>query len=313
MLLGPPIANTQFYILDKHLQPAPIGVTGELYIGGSGLARGYWNRPELTAEKFVANPFGAGRIYCTGDVARWHANGLLEMLGRSDFQVKVRGYRIELGEIEAALNGHRHVRESVVVQHLAPARAGSPPISRLIAYVAAGDDAHEATAPGLIAELNALLHEKLPDYMVPNAIVALHALPRTPNGKIDRKSLPDGSLALQAAIQAAQGEFTEATTAEQKKLASIWTEILQLDRVSTTDSIFELGADSLLIFRIAARAQREGLPVTSTQIFQHRTIAALAKELERNASENPGLAVKVTTRIAAASRESYRYAKGNAK
>ncbi|SNS48059.1 amino acid adenylation domain-containing protein [Granulicella rosea] len=310
LLLGPPIANTQFYILDKHMQPAPVGVTGELYIGGAGLAQGYWKRPELTAEKFVPSPFGAGRIYNTGDVARWSANGLLELLGRSDFQVKVRGYRIELGEIEAALAKHAQVKEAVVVQYITPGRNGGAGITRLIAYVAAGDAANNP-AP-LIAELTAMLADKLPEYMAPNAIVALTSMPRTPNGKVDRKGLPDPAMALASALQNSQGAFTEPTNDEQKKLVTIWSEILQLDRVSTTDSIFELGADSLLIFRIAARAQREGLPVTATMLFQHRTIVALSQALEQNAigSVNVGPSVRATTRITPASRESYRYAKG---
>jgi amino acid adenylation domain-containing protein len=304
LLLGPPIANTQFYILDAAMQPAPIGVTGELYIGGAGLARGYWNRPELTAEKFVPNPFAAGRIYRTGDIARWHANGLVEMLGRSDFQVKVRGYRIELGEIEAALNQHPHVRESVVVQHVALAKDGAPGIDRLIAFVA-------TASPEITAELTGLLASKLPDYMVPSAIVALDTLPRTPNGKIDRKALPDGSLALQSSLQSSTREFLEPSTPEEKKLAAIWTEILQLDRIGANDGIFELGADSLLIFRIAARSQREGLPVTATQIFEHRTIAALAREIERSPLAVAGPPVKASPRIAAAARDSYRYAKSS--
>jgi aryl carrier-like protein len=210
------------------------------------------------------------------------------------------------------LNRHPAVKESVVVQHVTPSRTGTGGIARLIAYVALGEVFDEKAVPALTAELNEALLERLPDYMVPSAIMVLGSLSRTPNGKIDRKALPDPSTALQQTTQPGR-DFAEATTPQQQKLASIWTEILQLDRISVNDSIFELGADSLLIFRIAARAQREGLPVTSTQIFQHRTISALAKEIEKAGEDKNGLAVKVTTRIAAASRDSYRYAKGNVK
>jgi amino acid adenylation domain-containing protein len=305
LLIGPPIANTQFYVLDHRLHPVPAGVVGELFIGGEGLARGYWKRPDLTAERFLPNPFAEGRIYKTGDLGRWHVKadgqGLVELLGRTDFQVKIRGYRIELGEIEAALNRHPAVREAVVVAHTSK-NAGAA-ITRLVAYVDAGNSAEHATA--LTADLLTMLSGTLPEYMIPAAILPLPQLPRSPNGKIDRKSLPDADSFLKAGLHSAQRPFTAPTTAEQKKLAEIWADVLMLDRVSITDSIFELGADSLLIFRIAARSQKEGLGVTAAQIFKHRTILALSEGLGEQA-EMKSNTIKVAPRIAVAPRKSYR-------
>jgi amino acid adenylation domain-containing protein len=273
--VGPPIANTQFYILDELLQPVPVGVTGELYIGGAGLARGYWKRPELTGEKFLPNPFGGGRLYRSGDLARWLAGGHLEMLGRTDYQVKVRGFRIELAEIENALTGHPAVRDAVTV-----AVEAGPGDKRLAAWV-------DSTLPDppvdLDAQLYSLLAGKLPEYMIPAVITVLPALPRTSNGKIDRKSLPAPTFAARTKGRV----FTPAETPQQAKLAEIWAEVLKLERVSITDSIFELGADSLLIFRISARANREGLPIQPAQIFQHRTIANLSSALGEAGTPGP--------------------------
>ncbi|MEO6806093.1 MAG: amino acid adenylation domain-containing protein [Edaphobacter sp.] len=304
MLVGPPIANTQFYLLDQRLQPVPVGMAGELYIGGDGLARGYWKRPELTAERFLPNPFAPGRIYKTGDLGRWHVNagwqGQVELLGRTDFQVKIRGYRIELGEIEAALNRHPAVRESVVVAHTR--HSAGTTIARLVAYVDAGSSAEHATE--LVADLNTMLTEALPEYMIPAAILPLPQLPRSPNGKIDRKSLPDAEAFLKSGLQSSQRPFTPPATEDQKKLAQIWGDVLMLDRVSITDSIFELGADSLLIFRIAARSQKEGMPVTAAQIFKHRTILALA-DVMGNQPVASSTMTKIAPRIAVAPRKSY--------
>jgi amino acid adenylation domain-containing protein len=305
MLIGPPIANTQFYLLDVKMQPVPVGVAGELYIGGDGLARGYWNRPELTAERFLPNPFAPGRIYKTGDLGRWHVGsqgqGLVELLGRTDFQVKVRGYRIELGEIEAALTRHPAVRESVVVAH-STQNAGTT-ITRLVAYVDAGSSADHATA--LTADLVTMLSGSLPEYMIPAVILPLPQLPRTPNGKIDRKNLPDAESFFKSGVHSSQKAFTAPATDDQKKLAKIWADVLMLDQVSITDSIFELGADSLLIFRIAARSQREGMPLTAAQIFKHRTILALSNVLDEQPVAKSSSA-KVASRIAVAPRKSYR-------
>jgi amino acid adenylation domain-containing protein len=305
ILVGPPIANTQFYLLDHRLHPVPIGVAGELYIGGAGLARGYWKRPDLTAERFLANPFAPGRIYKTGDLGRWRVDdvglGQIELLGRADFQVKVRGYRIELGEIEAALTRHPAVRESVVVAHTS--KSAGATITRLVAYVDAGSSAEHASA--LTADLITMLGSTLPEYMIPAAILALPQLPRTPNGKIDRKSLPDADTFLKSGLHVSQRSFTAAVTDDQKKLAKIWGDVLMLDRVSITDSIFELGADSLLIFRIATRSQKEGLSVTAAEIFKHRTILALSDALEKQ-PDVKSTTIKVAQRIAVAPRKSYR-------
>jgi len=294
--IGPPIANTQFYVLDERLQPVPVGVTGELYIGGAGLARGYWHRPELTAKKFLANPFGTGRIYCTGDEARWLRDGHIELLGRTDFQVKIRGFRIELGEIETVLASHRAVRDAV-----ASAVEVAPGDKRLVAWV----DTVAAQPPAdMVAQLHSLLSERLPEYMRPTTITVLPALPRTANGKIDRKSLPVPGLAGETRVRI----FTPAITPQQKKLTEIWADILKLDRVSITDSIFELGADSLLIFRISARASREGLPIQPSQIFEHRTIAKLSLALGETRPWGSRL-VPVGPAIPAVSREGFRRTK----
>jgi amino acid adenylation domain-containing protein len=305
LLIGPPIANTQFYLLDERLQPVPIGVVGELYIGGRGLAREYWKRPDLTAERFLPNPFTDGRIYKTGDLGRWRVDsngqGKVELLGRTDFQVKIRGYRIELGEIEAALNRHPAVRESVVLAHTSQSAGAT--ITRLVAYVDAGSSAEHATA--LTADLVTMLADTLPEYMIPAFILPLQQLPRSPNGKIDRKSLPDAETFLKSGLHASQKSFTPPSTAEHKKLAEIWADVLMLDRVSITDSIFELGADSLLIFRIAARSQKEGLRISAAQIFKHRTILALSNELG-DSSDPQITTAKTPPRITAAPRKIYR-------
>ena len=284
--IGPPIANTQFYVLDARRQPVPFGVTGELYIGGAGLARGYWNRPELTAEKFARNTFlpdPDARMYATGDLARLHGDGSIELLGRTDFQVKVRGYRIELAEIEAALTQQPQVSEAVVVQS---------PGKRLVAYLA-----------GTLTDTTGLQLSTLPDYMVPSTYVLLDKLPRTSNGKVDRKALPDPAPHMDA-----PRDFLAATTPEQVLLAGIWAELLELPQVSIAESVFELGADSLLIFRMAARAQREGLHVNATMIFQQRTIANICAALQK-ALATPS---RPAGRIAVAARGCYRVNKGRA-
>jgi amino acid adenylation domain-containing protein len=294
--IGPPIANTQFYVLDERLHPVPVGVTGELFIGGAGLARGYWNRPELTAEKFLPNPFGTGRIYRTGDQARWLRDGHVELLGRTDFQVKVRGFRIELNEIESALASHSAVRDAVVVA--VEMESGD---KRLAAWV---DSALAKPPADLDAQLRTLLTAKLPEYMHPAIITVLPALPRTANGKIDRKSLPKPDFAIRKQKQ----RFTPPATPQQEKLAAIWADVLKLDRVGITDSIFELGADSLLIFRISARAGREGLPIQPAQIFQHRTIANLTSALGYAGTAGSDQ-VPASPSISAVAREKFRRTK----
>jgi len=271
--IGRPIAGTRVYLLDNAGKPVPAGVAGELYLAGGGLARGYLNRPELTAERFVPDPFagtaGGGRLYRTGDLARWRPDGRLEFLGRIDHQVKIRGFRIELGEIEEQLLRHGGVRETVVV-----AREDRPGEKRLVAYLVGDGLQPEALA--------AWLGERLPAHMVPGAIVVLDALPRTPNGKVDRKALPRPEPA-----QGAGDGFVAPESAEERSLAAIWSEVLGVERVGVHDDFFRLGGHSLLAAQVIARLRRDfqvDLPLRS--LFQAPSIAGLlgavrqARELE---------------------------------
>ncbi|WP_445251739.1 MULTISPECIES: non-ribosomal peptide synthetase [unclassified Microcoleus] len=284
--IGRPIANTQLYILDKNLQPVPVGIAGELYIGGSGLARGYLNRPELTAQRFIANPFSqkAGeQIYKTGDLARYFPDGNIEFLGRTDEQVKIRGYRIELGEIEALLVQHPAVKETaaVAVDDLSGNK-------RLVAYVVPNQN--QTLNPG---EIRNFLKQQLPNYMIPNAFVAMDFLPLTPNGKIDRLRLPaPGTLASNPIDKSciAPRTPTEST------LAQIWATILNAECVGIRDNFFDLGGDSLLAIRlineINQQFERE-LPLSA--LFLNPTIEGLADSLssETNSLEwSPLVAIK---------------------
>ncbi len=224
--IGRPLPNTKVYVLDARMEPVPIGVAGELYIGGAGLARGYLLRPALTAERFVPNPFMPGeRLYRTGDLVRWRADGELDYLGRLDTQVKLRGFRIELGEIEAALLAQESIAQAVVV-----AREEGP-AKRLVAYVVP----HKDTSPD-VGELRRALQQGLPDYMVPSAIMRLDRLPLTPNGKLDRNALP-------APDWQGGGEIVVPRNAIEQALAAIWCDVLKLDRVSVNDNFFALGGD----------------------------------------------------------------------
>jgi amino acid adenylation domain-containing protein len=240
--IGRPIANTQIYILDPELRPVPIGVAGELHIGGVGLARGYYNRPKLTAEKFIANPFSndpGARLYKTGDLARFLPDGVIEYLGRLDFQVKLRGFRIELGEIESVLNQHAGVRTSTVV-----AREDELGEKRLVAYLVSRNGPIQA------AELQEWLRARLPDYMVPAAYVFLTALPLSPNGKVDRKALP------QPEPEAGRREFAAPGTPTEVLLAKIWSEALGVERIGLEDNFFDLGGHSLLATRLISRIRK---------------------------------------------------------
>ncbi|HEV2147889.1 MAG TPA: amino acid adenylation domain-containing protein, partial [Longimicrobiaceae bacterium] len=247
--IGRPVANTRILVLDGSLNPVPAGVSGELFIGGVQVGRGYLGRPELTAERFVPDPLGTepgARLYRTGDRVRWLPDGVLEYLGRMDFQVKVRGFRIELGEIESVLLAHPAVREAAVV-----ARGDGAGGQRLAAYVvpaAAGED----PSPG---DLRAHLLERVPEYMVPGAFVLLEALPLTPNGKLDRRALPDPA---PAAAAAASG-YTAPSTPAERILAELWAELLRVERVGVHENFFELGGDSILSIQIVARARERGL------------------------------------------------------
>ncbi|MGH9318011.1 MAG: non-ribosomal peptide synthetase, partial [Thermoanaerobaculia bacterium] len=275
--IGRPIANTQLYVLDRFLQPAPIGVAGELYIGGDGVARGYWKRPDLTAERFVSNPFHSGpgaRLYKTGDLARYLPDGNLEYLGRIDDQVKIRGYRIEPGEVESALAQHPSVAESVVV-----AREDVPGDKRLTAYVVARGE-----RPPSVSELRTFLKETLPDYMVPPVLVFLDALPLTPNGKVDWRALPQPGL---ERAEAGHGGSLPRDTL-QLALLKIWEEVLGVRSVGVRDNFFELGGHSLLAVRLFADIEKafgRNLPLAT--LFEAPTVERLAAKLRDEGWEAP--------------------------
>ncbi|MGZ3461586.1 MAG: AMP-binding protein, partial [Archangium sp.] len=269
--IGKPLANSEAYVLDERMEPVPVGVAGELYVGGDGLALGYLNRPELTAEKFVAHPFSTqvgAKLYRTGDLVRYLPDGSLEFLGRRDAQVKVRGFRIELGEIESALAAHPAVGEVVVA-----ARDEELGGKRLVAYVVAREGQEvEAGA------LRTFLKPKLPEYMVPSAFVRLDNLPLTPNGKVDRKALP----APEAEVAGAEREgYVAPRTAMEQVVAGIWAPLLKQQRVGAQDNFFELGGHSLLAAQVATRlreALRVELPVRV--LFEAPTVVELAARLE---------------------------------
>jgi non-ribosomal peptide synthase protein (TIGR01720 family) len=266
--IGRPISNTQSYVVDRRQRPVPVGVGGELCIGGEGLARGYLNRPETTAEKFIPNPFsspgeGGGRLYRTGDIVRHLPDGNIEYLGRIDHQVKIRGFRIELGEIESALSGHPAVQETVVL-----AREDTNGNKRLVAYLVPKSE----VAPP-INELRSFLQEKLPEYMTPTAYVWLDALPLTPNGKVDRRALPEPD---QARPELAN-HFVAPRDRKEEILAEIWARVIGVERVGVYDNFFELGGDSMKSIRVVAHANRAGLHFTPAQLFQHPTIANLVQ------------------------------------
>ncbi|MEJ0096570.1 MAG: amino acid adenylation domain-containing protein [Methylocella sp.] len=285
--IGRPIANTQLYILDELLNPAPVGVAGELHIAGAGLARGYLQRPDLTAEKFIANPFGppGARMYKSGDLARYLPDGAIEYLGRLDDQVKIRGFRIELGEVEAVLAALPGVGEAIVA-----AREDEPGERRLVAYVT--PRAHEAAearegtergedggeGDGLEAgALRAALLRVLPDYMVPSHFVALDRLPLTPNGKIDRKALPAPG------AQRGEGGYAAPRTPAEAAMAQIWAEVLKLDRVGIHDNFFELGGHSMLAVKLTAAVKhRFDFELPLSQLFVSPTVAALSQEIAAN-------------------------------
>ncbi|MDH3604844.1 MAG: amino acid adenylation domain-containing protein, partial [Candidatus Tectomicrobia bacterium] len=266
--IGRPFLNTQLYVLDAYLQPVPVGVYGELYVGGTGLARGYFNHGELTAEKFIPNPFSnkrGARLYKTGDRVRYLPDGDIEYINRTDTQVKLRGFRIEPGEIEARLTQHTGVRESVVTAlETAEGQQG------LIAYLV---PMHEP--PPTTAELRQHLSDKLPDYMIPSAFVPLQMFPLTPNGKVDRRALP---IPEQLRFET---DYEAPYTPTEDVLAAVWTEVLRLDRVSRHDNFFELGGHSLLATQVVSRVRdafRVEVPVRT--VFEAPTIARLGQALE---------------------------------
>jgi aryl carrier-like protein len=263
------MTNQTFHVLDGDLAPRPDWVPGQLYIGGIGLARGYWGDGEKTRASFLAHPRTGERLYRTGDLGRSLPDGTIEFLGREDFQVKVAGYRVELGEIEAVLARHPAVREAVV------AALGEPRGNkRLVAYVVPRENGGDGGAD-LEADLRGHLRARLPEYMVPAVFLFLEALPLTANGKLDRKALPSPDLA-----HASRGYEPPQTPAEEI-LAAIWAEVLGLDcgRIGRHDNFFALGGDSVLAIQIIARANAAGLALTARQLFEHQTVAELAAVL----------------------------------
>ena len=267
--IGKAISNTQIYILDKHLQPLPIGVPGELHIGGVQVARGYWHREELTQQKFIANPVGTfretslrgERLYKTGDRARYLPDGNIEYLGRIDNQVKIRGFRIELGEIESALSQHPDIEQTLVV-----VREDVPGNKKLVAYLVSNQTI-------TIKNLRSHLKQKLPDYMIPGVFVTLDDIPLTPNGKINRRALPIPDTITKLETSAS---YIAPSTPIEKTLAAIWAEVLRIEQVGIEDNFFELGGDSILSLQIIAKAASAGIKITTKQIFQYQTIGELA-------------------------------------
>jgi amino acid adenylation domain-containing protein len=264
--IGYPIANTQIYLLDGDLQPVPVGVPGEIYIGGGGLARGYRHRPHLSADKFIANPHSSdpgARLYKTGDLARYRRDGAIAFLGRLDRQVKRRGYRIELGEIEAAFIQHPDIAEAAVVM-------GED--QQLVAYLVATND----TVPSA-AQVRQFLRQTLPDYMVSDRVVTLDALPRTPNGKLDRRSLPAPDR-----HRASDREFVAPRTPTEAAIADIWAQVLNLEAIGIGDNFFELGGHSLSATQVSARVrERFGVELPLQAFFADPTVAHLADCLDR--------------------------------
>jgi acyl carrier protein len=279
--IGRAVANTQLYVLDGELQLVPQGVLGELYIAGAGVAHGYWKRPDQTAGRFLPDPFsnvGGERMYRTGDVVRWNSNRELEYLGRVDHQVKVRGYRIELEEIASVLGSHTDVYESVVI---VKEHAGD---KRLAAYASArsGTEITESA-------LKEYLAKRLPRYMVPSSITVLASLPKTPNGKIDRRALPNPERVWHAEIQKPRNDV-------EKKIAEIWQEVLGVEQVGIEDDFFALGGHSLLATQIMARVEeffKTQIPLS--KLFESPTVAAMARSIE---SANPGSDLPRMKRVA---------------
>jgi len=258
--IGRPIWNTKIYLLDTLLNPVPTGAAGEIHIGGAGVARGYHNRPDLTAERFIPSPFvPKGRLYKTGDLARYRIDGNVDFLGRNDFQVKLRGFRIELGEIEARLSSHPAIREAAVL-----VREDEPGNKRLVGYYTSDEE----VAP---ESLRTHLAETLPDYMIPAAYVALEVLPLTPNGKLDRKALPRPS-----DDAFGRSVYEEPVGPVETAIARIWSEVLGIEKIGRNDNFFDLGGHSLLAVRMLERMRRAGIRVDVRTIFASPVLCVMA-------------------------------------
>ncbi|MEG4277137.1 amino acid adenylation domain-containing protein [Microcoleus sp. MON1_C1] len=285
--IGRPIANTQIYLLDRNLQPVSIGIPGEIYVGGDGLAQGYLNRPDLTSEKFISNPFGQEKLdflgnspqkvlFKTGDLGCYLPDGNIEFLGRGDCQVKIRGFRIELGEIEAALSQHSSVSTAAVLL-----QENEPGSQRLVAYLVPNSGLINQH-PELISELRSFLKHKLPDYMVPSAFVLLDALPLTPNGKIDRLALSQ-----RCDYVSDETAFTEPQTPTEKEIAEIWTALLGLEKVGTNQNFFDLGGHSLMATQLISRVRScFGVELAMCDFFAAPTIENLAELIEEEILAN---------------------------
>ena len=272
-VIGEPIPDLSIQLLDENGQPCPVGVPGEMHVGGAGLARGYLNRPELSAEKFIRDPFSpvpGARLYRSGDLAKRLPSGDLEYLGRIDHQVKIRGFRIELGEIETGLNSHPQVRESAVLALKQPDGG-----QRLVAYIVS------KTATPTVDDLRDFLAAKVPAYMVPSAFVFLDAFPLTINGKIDRRALPSP----EQARPDLKKEYVAPSTPEEKILAAIWQECLQIDQAGVHDNFFELGGDSIRSIQVLSRAQKSGLHISLQALFEKPTIFELARSADVSSTD----------------------------
>lgn len=261
--IGKPIPNTRVYLLDDNLSPTPIGVPGDLYTAGDGLAREYWQRPESTAEHFIDNPFGSGRMYRTGDIARYRPDGTIDFLGRKDEQIKIRGFRVELGEIAAVLRTHPQVADATAI--VRQATAGT---KQILAYVVG-----KPGNPLFAGELHNFLKAALPEHMIPSAIVLLDRMPINSNGKLDRNALP----LPEAQGVKSEGESVESRTPIERTLVGIWQQVLKTERVGVFDNFFALGGDSITGMQMIALSKRAGLPITLAQLFLHQTIHELAK------------------------------------
>ncbi|MEM1252994.1 MAG: amino acid adenylation domain-containing protein [Cyanobacteria bacterium P01_H01_bin.21] len=270
--VGTPLSNIKVYLLDEHLNPVPVGVPGEVYIGGQGLARGYHHSPGLTAERFIPHPFGqtsGERLYKTGDLARQLPDGTLEVLGRLDHQVKIRGFRIELGEVESVLSRHEQVQNVVAM-----VREDSPGQKRLVTYLTAQDSPNHSRPT--VGELRQWLKTQLPDYMIPAAFVWLEQIPLTPSGKTDRRALPEPD----PEFTSTDRLFEAPRSPVEQTLAGIWSQVLGCSTIGIDDNFFELGGDSILSLQVVAQAHQEGLKLTSKHLFQHQTIRTLATVVE---------------------------------